>query len=111
MVKYSETHKLSQPNQGIMIEQAGKMLAEAFHADGQTEVLKENYGITFKEAGQTTTTNSGSYANLLAKTLYTAAANQIEKVVDLITSLGSLYGVNDIKDVGAIVSVRNTKSV
>jgi len=64
-------------------EEAGKMLAEAFK-DDCPETLKESFGITFSEAGQTTTNNAGSYTNLLATTLYTAAIEKIDKVLDLV---------------------------
>jgi len=64
--------------------EAGKMLAEAFAAKGQKETLKESFGITFSEAGQATSNNAGSYTNLLGKTLYTAAIDKIEKIIDLV---------------------------
>ena len=64
--------------------EAGQLLAEAFHKDGKSGVLKENFGITFKETGQTTTTNAGSYTNLLATTLYEAALDRIEKIMGLV---------------------------
>ena len=66
-----------------LCEDAGQMLAEAFVKDGKSEVLKENFGITFKEA-QNTTTNAGSFTNLLATTLYTAALDKIEKILGLV---------------------------
>ena len=67
-----------------LAEEAGQMLAEAFGAQGESKMLKESFGITMKEAGQTTTTNAGSYANLLSSTLYTAAIEKIDKILDLV---------------------------
>lgn len=80
MVKYSE---VSRSSSNALCENAGKMLADAFIADGKESVLKESFGI-YKESGQTTTNNSGSYANLLATTLYTAAIDQMSKILDLV---------------------------
>lgn len=67
-----------------LAEEAGKMLAEAFEDQGETKMLKESFGITLKEAGQTTSTNAGSFTNLLASTLYTAAIEKIDKILDLV---------------------------
>ena len=67
-----------------LCEDAGMLLAEAFAKDGKSEVLKESFGITFKEA-QNTTTNAGSFTNLLATTLYTAAIEKIEKIMGLVS--------------------------
>lgn len=74
--------KFTNYGNGMCVE-AGKILAEAFHKQGETQVLKENFGITFKEE-MNTTTNDGSYTNLLAGTLYTAAIEKIDKVLDLV---------------------------
>jgi hypothetical protein len=62
----------------------GKMLAEAFVAKGKAGVLKESFGITLKEAGQTTANNTGAYTNLLSKTLYSAALEKSQKILDLV---------------------------
>lgn len=67
-----------------LCENAGQRLAEAFGAKGETSVLKENFGITFKEAGMTTTTGSGAYVDLLSSTLYSAAIEKIDKILDLV---------------------------
>ena len=61
----------------------GKMLAEAFVSKGKESVLKEGFGITFKE-GQTTANNTGAYVNLLSKTLYSAALEKSQKILDLV---------------------------
>lgn len=66
-----------------LCENAGMMLAEAFKAKGHDDVLKENFGITFKEA-QTTTNNAGAYVDLLSSTLYSAAIDRIAEVLDLV---------------------------
>lgn len=66
-----------------LTESLGQSLAEAFGSKGKTEVLKESFGITFKE-GQTTTNNTGAFTNLLAKTLYSAALEKSEKVLGLV---------------------------
>ena len=63
--------------------EVGKMLAEAFVSKGKSGVLKESFGITFKE-GQTTANNTGAYVNLLAKTLYAAALEKSQKILDLV---------------------------
>lgn len=67
-----------------MCEEAGAILAEAFAQDGKSAVLKENFGITFKEAGVTTTTASGAYTTLLSSTLYSAAIEKIDKILGLV---------------------------
>jgi len=67
-----------------LCEDCGAMLAEAFNAEGKAPTLKENFGITFTEAGQTTSTNAGSYTNLLSTTLYTAAIDKIERELGLV---------------------------
>ena len=66
-----------------LCEDAGKMLAEAFTNDGKEEVLRESFGINFKEA-QNTTTNAGAFTNLLATTLYEASIDKIQKILDLV---------------------------
>lgn len=66
-----------------LCEDAGKILAESFANSGKSDVLKENFGISFKES-QTTSTNDGAYTDLLATTLYTAAIDKIQKVLDLV---------------------------
>lgn len=71
---------------------AGQKLAEAVGSKGHAQHLKESYGITFKEAGQTTANNTGAYTNLLASTLYTAAIEKIEKVLDLVDENTELKG-------------------
>ncbi len=77
-----------------LTNEAGRMLAEAFNKDGQTNVLKENFGITFKEDGQTTTTDSGAYTTLLSSTLYSAALEKIEKIIDLVEINEDLKNAN-----------------
>ena len=68
-----------------LCEDAGQILAEAFNEDeNKTETLKESFGITFNEAGQTLANNSGSYVNLLSSTLYTAAIDKIERELALV---------------------------
>ena len=74
--------KFSNYGKGLA-EDAGKMLAEAFGEQGDNKLV-ESFGITYKEAGQTTTSNAGSYANLLASTLYTAAIEKVDKILDLV---------------------------
>jgi len=75
-----------------LCDEAGQMLAEAFADQKETAMLKENFGITLSEAGQTTTSNAGSYVNLLSSTLYTAAIEKIEKVLDLVEINEDLIG-------------------
>ena len=79
MVKYSECVN----NGNVLCEKAGQLLAERFIATGKAAVLKESFGI-FKEAGQTTANNTGAYTTLLASTLYTAAIDKIQPVLDLV---------------------------
>ena len=67
-----------------LTEAIGESLAEAFVEKGKGEVLKESFGITFKEAGQTTANNTGAYTNLLSKTLYQAALERSQKILDLV---------------------------
>jgi hypothetical protein len=68
----------------LLTEQVGQMLAEAFVAKGKGAILKESFGITYKEAGQTTANNTGAYTNLLSKTLYSAALEKSQKILDLV---------------------------
>lgn len=63
--------------------EVGKMLAEAFKENGKANILKESFGITFKE-GQSTANNTGAFVNLLAKTLYSAALEKSQKILDLV---------------------------
>lgn len=67
--------------------EAGKSLAENFAGEGHDRMLEEKFGIELSEAGQTgqtTTTASGSYTNLLGSTLYNAAIDRMEPILDLI---------------------------
>jgi len=66
-----------------LTEKAGLMLAEAFHDKGQDRVLKEKFGITFKE-DVTTTTGSGAYTTMLSTTLYSAAVENIKDILELV---------------------------
>ena len=68
---------------GLCVD-AGQILAESFSRQGNDAMLKENFGITFKEAGQTLANNTGAYVDLLAGTLYTAAIEKIDKILDLV---------------------------
>ena len=63
--------------------EVGQMLAEAFKENGKSNILKESFGITFKE-GQSTANNTGAFVNLLAKTLYSAALEKSQAVLDLV---------------------------
>lgn len=70
-----------------LADEAGQMLAENFAEQGHNRLLEEKFGIEFSEAGQTgqtTTTASGSYANLLGSTLYNAAIDRMEPILDLV---------------------------
>ena len=68
-----------------LTNELGSMLAEAFGKKGKAGVLKESFGITFKEqTGQTTANNTGAYTNLLSKTLYAAALEKSQKILDLV---------------------------
>ena len=67
-----------------LTDKAGEMLAEAFVKQGKAEVLKESFGITLKENGQTLSTNSGAYTTMLSTSLYTAAIEKIDKILDLV---------------------------
>lgn len=66
------------------LEAWGYKVSQIFAEAGQSDVLKENFGITYKEAGQTTANNTGAYVDLLNKTLYHAAITKIEKILDLV---------------------------
>jgi len=68
-----------------LVQDAGKLLAESFGRQGESAMLKESFGITLSEAGQTLATNTGAYVDLLAGTLYTAAIEKIDKVLGLVT--------------------------
>jgi len=68
-----------------LAEDAGKLLAESFGRQGDSAMLKEHFGITLKESGQTLATNTGAYVDLLAGTLYTAAIEKIDKILALVT--------------------------
>lgn len=82
----------------------GQLLAEAFGAKGKKSVLRESFGITFKEqTGQTTANNTGAYVTLLSKTLYSAALERSEKILnlvdineDLLRAAGSGFGAYQI---------------
>ena len=67
---------------GMAVE-AGKMIAEAFKKKGQERILKERFGITFKE-DVTTTVASGAYTTMLSTTLYAAAISNIKEVLELV---------------------------
>lgn len=69
---------------GDLHSEAGKQLAESFANQGSEQMLKENFGIDFKETGQTTSNNTGSYVDLLSSTLHTAALDRIEPILDLV---------------------------
>lgn len=66
-----------------LTEEAGKILSEAFKEKGQTRILKEKFGITFKE-DVTTTTASGAYTTMLSTTLYSAAIENIKDILELV---------------------------
>lgn len=74
--KYTEYGK-------TMSEQAGKLLAEALIEKGHGHLLKEQFGISFKEEVNTSTAD-GAYTTMLSTTLYTAAINEIQNVMDLV---------------------------
>lgn len=75
-----------------LCEEAGLMIAEAFGSQGNSAMLKESFGITYKEAGQTQASNTGAYVDLLSSTLYTAAIEKIEKILDLVEINEDLIG-------------------
>lgn len=66
-----------------MSEQAGHMIAGVFHKEGKTSVLKEGFGITYKE-DVTTTSASGAYTTLLSSTLYSAALDRMNEILGLV---------------------------
>jgi len=66
-----------------LTEEAGKLLCEAFKAKGETQVLKEKFGITFKE-DVTLSTASGAYTTMLSTTLYSAAVENIKDILELV---------------------------
>lgn len=76
-----------------LVASAGQMLAEHFHSKGKSDVLKESFGI-LKEAGQTTTTNSGAYVDLLSTTLYQQAIDRMQDILDLVYIDESLKNSN-----------------
>jgi hypothetical protein len=70
-----------------LCEEFGKILAESFINAGKEKILKESFGISksFKEAsGQSTANNTGAYVSLLGKTLYDAALEKSQKILDLV---------------------------
>lgn len=68
---------------GNLCETAGKMLAESFNARGHSAILKEKFGITFKE-DVTLATASGAYVTMLSTTLYSAAIENIKDILELV---------------------------
>jgi len=104
-MKYEE---ITRSGSTELCEKAGTMLAEAFGSQGQEGVLKESFGITYKEAGQTTSGNVGSYTNLLSSTLYTAAIEKIDKLIDLVEVNEDLKGTSGF---GAMQLPRLTPTV
>lgn len=66
-----------------LTEAAGKMFCEALHAKGESKILMEKYGITFKE-DVTTTSASGAYTTMLSSTLYEAAIQNIQDIMALV---------------------------
>lgn len=63
--------------------ESGKILCEAFRDKGQERVLKESFGITFKE-DVTLSTGSGAYVTMLSTTLYSAAIENIKDILELV---------------------------
>jgi hypothetical protein len=72
---------------------AGRMLAEALNSKGEGRILSEKYGITFKEDVNTTVA-SGAYTTMLSGTLYEAAIQNIQDILDLV------YVNDDLKNKG-----------
>jgi hypothetical protein len=72
-----------QRNESGLCETAGKMLAESFNAKGHGQVLKERFGITFKE-DISLATASGSFVTMLSTTLYSAAIENIKDILELV---------------------------
>lgn len=66
-----------------LAESAGKMLAESFASRGHSGILKEKFGISFKE-DMTLSTGSGSYTTMLSTTLYSAAIENIKDIMELV---------------------------
>lgn len=66
-----------------LCESAGKMLAETFKSKGHETILKEKFGITFKE-DVTLTTATGSFVTMLSTTLYSAAIENIKDILELV---------------------------
>lgn len=64
-------------------EIGGKILAEAFNQKGQGAILKEKFGITFKE-DVSTTTGAGAFTTMLSTTLYAAAISNIKDILSLV---------------------------
>jgi hypothetical protein len=74
----------SYSNHGTQLtEKAGEVIAQVFHKDGRDELLSESFGITFKE-DVTTTNASGAYTTLLSSTLYSAALDRMQEILDLV---------------------------
>lgn len=69
-----------------LAEKVGKQLVEHFGSRDSSvkEKLKESFGINFKESGQTTTSNPGSYTDALAKYLSDAAIKNVDAVLGLV---------------------------
>jgi hypothetical protein len=59
------------------------MLAEALKSKGYSQVLQEKFGITFKEDVNTSVA-SGAYTTMLSTTLYEAAVQNIQDIMDLV---------------------------
>ena len=76
-----------------MTEQAGRSMAESFVKNGHENILKESFGISFKE-DVNTTTGAGAFTTMLSSTLYTAAVENIKDILDLV------YVNEDLKNRG-----------
>jgi len=74
-------------------EQLGLMLSDALNTKGQGKMLREQFGITFKE-DVTTTTGAGAYTTMLSTTLYEAAIQNIQDI------LGTVNINDDLKNKG-----------
>lgn len=82
--KIQQYHAPSYSKYGAgLTEDAGKMICEAFKAKGQETILKEKFGITFKE-DVTLATASGAYTTMLSTTLYSAAVENIKDILELV---------------------------
>jgi len=79
--KYTPTRFVESGN--ALAVEAGKLLAESFKAKGQEQVLKEKFGITFKE-DVSLTTASGAYTTMLSSTMYYAAVQNIKDILGLV---------------------------